>query len=556
MKDSIRHHIYQEIKYGELLESDMSKLVTNSKQSSAGNFNVHQRNPVTRDTGGVRKDQSRNNPRMNDFLLRIMTGRIFKQLMALALGRPLEEENPLPNDVEAGIIRDNRASQDFLSQSTAGDELPNQPDSFSLQNHRPRVISHHGSDTNMESTGQQTSTNVPSFEQDLEDMNMETLGDPLEPPLTSRYLQVFTYSGEQGETGSAMSLTRTLIWQLNTVFRCENKIARLLVKLKTLEEQQSNLNSMLDEIHRQLDQIMNDEDATEQLQSLKFANDLSAELEEQRIDLLQTLQQTEKELHLPKTHMYRDLKEVMSRNNLLEDISGESDSGHVPWNQTTSQQEQEQGTIQEQHTATSSEAARYAEEDAQEKVRELKTRKEIRLQDARQQVNNWANHYDEEYKEYCALVEEGALDVSRTEFDVVLFDQQRVATRELIEAEQEYEAAVQQARDLGVVFMDPDQESHFPDNADDGYRISMEVEMVEHVDRNRIEKWMAQEEDHPHQSTECDDWDSKTVDLCDSVSVVADGKEKARIKRWQAVCEERRLEVLTVQEDFDSEDHS
>jgi phosphoribosylaminoimidazole-succinocarboxamide synthase len=129
------------------------------------------------------------------------------------------------------------------------------------------------------------------------------------------------------------------------------------------------------------------------------------------------------------------------------------------------------------------------------------------------------------------------------EFDLELLVEQRAAAADLTDAEKGLEAVMEYARELGVVFADSKIESGFQDHIDDGYRLSMEADMVQHVDRSRIEKWMAEKEDRPNHSTDCDDWDSRTVELYDSISVVAEGKEKARIEKWRKLCEENKVKI-------------
>jgi hypothetical protein len=71
----------------------------------------------------------------------------------------------------------------------------------------------------------------------------------------------------------------------------------------------------------------------------------------------------------------------------------------------------------------------------------------------------------------------------------------------------------------------------------------MEADIVAHVDRGRIEKWMDEENDKQDQSPDCDNWDSESVDFGDSISVVAEGKGRKRIDRWRSMCELMKLEI-------------
>lgn len=87
--------------------------------------------------------------------------------------------------------------------------------------------------------------------------------------------------------------------------------------------------------------------------------------------------------------------------------------------------------------------------------------------------------------------------------------------------------------------MDEDQESRFPDFADDGYRISQENDFIQHCDRAGIQVWLSDvsknDMDIETVQKEVDEWECREVKEWDSVSCVVEGKEKERIKREQAI---------------------
>jgi hypothetical protein len=190
-----------------------------------------------------------------------------------------------------------------------------------------------------------------------------------------------------------------------------------------------------------------------------------------------------------------------------------------------------------QKTPTPSETARYAAAAARDAAVDDVHKKERHLQDCRHKVDHWHDYYESEYRAYCKCVGEGTMAPARTMFDNILLQEEQEATQELIHADKDFEAARKHAKDLGVHLHDTDLESGFPDYVDDGYRESLEAELVEHVDRGRIHRWMEQEDEKTVHSAECDEWESKTVDVCDSVSIVADGKDRRRIDRWRSMCE-------------------
>jgi hypothetical protein len=135
---------------------------------------------------------------------------------------------------------------------------------------------------------------------------------------------------------------------------------------------------------------------------------------------------------------------------------------------------------------------------------------------------------------------------AQTFFDNVLLQDHQQATRDLIHAEHSVSVARKHASSLGAALHGSDQESNFQDYSDDGYALSMEAAIIAHVDHERIRKWVYGEDDKGIHSKECDARETKTVDLCDNVSVVAEGKDRRRINRWRSMYEE--LEADAVRE--------
>lgn len=72
------------------------------------------------------------------------------------------------------------------------------------------------------------------------------------PPLTARYLEVVTFQGGDGEVGSALTLTDTLIWQMNKTFRGEFKIAKCRERISAIESRQSELDKKVQDLNNLL----------------------------------------------------------------------------------------------------------------------------------------------------------------------------------------------------------------------------------------------------------------------------------------------------------------
>ena len=355
------------------------------------------------------------------------------------------------------------------------------------------------------------------------------------PPVTARYLKIYTFPGDHGEMSCALSSTKTLVWQLNKILYCEPAIAECVKEINTTKAQRTELKLMFVQLDEQLQQATNAEDYNQTLETLQGVEDIAVRLQEQERKAEQKLLELREELDWPRAQLFLDLKKVLQINNLLEDFKKNDD---LP-----NDQMRQAGNFEEK-APTPSEAAQNAAEQERDAAIETITHLERRLQDARLTVENWNIYYDEQYRDYCRCAAERTLERTKSQFDVILLIEEQQATGDLIRAENDFEDGKELARRIGIVLNDEDQESNFSDNIEDGYRESMEADFINNVDRSFIKRWMSEEEDRPHHSTNCDNWDSKTVDFGDSISVVAEGRERKRIDRWRSICEQLKTEAL------------
>lgn len=155
--------------------------------------------------------------------------------------------------------------------------------------------------------------------------------------------------------------------------------------------------------------------------------------------------------------------------------------------------------------------------------------------DARREI------YDNELREYRQAVEDGTCFISQSDFDRIDLLNLRHQTTLLINAEAAHEQAKAQARALGVIGNDLYQESDFVDQEEDGgYLESQDAGLRANVDREFIEAWCTETEDDEDQETllgrYSDDWDAKTVEISDSISLVDRGRNRRRIDRWREMC--------------------
>lgn len=145
--------------------------------------------------------------------------------------------------------------------------------------------------------------------------------------------------------------------------------------------------------------------------------------------------------------------------------------------------------------------------------------------------------YDSEFRDYQEVIADGSCVVSQSEFDRIFVRNISVLTRALIDAEAAYEDALRRARALRIIGNDFDQESDFVDHKDDGYRESFEADLAAGADRFFIHQWMEVTEESENQEDdplidETDEWNARPVEISDSISMVAEGRDRVRIDRW------------------------
>lgn len=169
--------------------------------------------------------------------------------------------------------------------------------------------------------------------------------------------------------------------------------------------------------------------------------------------------------------------------------------------------------------------------------------------------------YETDLQEYNQWVLEGRTTATKSEFDTSCLKDAGAIARALIDAENEYETALTEARALDLLDTTSDQESNFGDGIDDGYSLSFEVEMRAAPDRDFIDRWNdTVTENESTELLKCegmnsDSWEVQSVAMSDSFSVLNHSRGRRRIDRWQAICDLQReesesLRKETVQSDL------
>lgn len=113
-------------------------------------------------------------------------------------------------------------------------------------------------------------------------------------------------------------------------------------------------------------------------------------------------------------------------------------------------------------------------------------------------------------------------------------------TRNLIEAEEARDQAVSRAWKLGVLQNKSETSSHFTDDVDDGYSLSLQISMKATVDRRFINDWangVSESRDEPTLRTDSEEdeswdtkWDVRSAGMSESFSTVNESRNKNRMR--------------------------
>lgn len=175
---------------------------------------------------------------------------------------------------------------------------------------------------------------------------------------------------------------------------------------------------------------------------------------------------------------------------------------------------------------------------------------EMRRREADEELSNYGYHLrkvqaefnDREYTYYRELagykrgLKDGTYDFSRTEFDRRMLAYGRDITRDLIDAEEDYERAEARREALGVRST-CDQSSLQSRGYEESMSKDQRAAYVSSLDRSSIEAWRADVPmtGIPEESREVtmEDVDNELVQISDSASAADDGQYAKMISRWQ-----------------------
>jgi len=478
--------------------------------------------------------------KMEGFLDRVTTGRVFKDISGISCGRrrlrwelePLDEgrSESIENDPQGG---ENAVTCDpeHVPEDTAEELSGSEVDWRSMQS--------------CQYVDGQAETEVSTRPQSVCSADSASSKNPI---LTVPPLELVTLQENDGQISSAVTLSSQMAKQWNTILRCEHIINGHLVELEQLETTDADIalrikTAMHGEDSRGEDQL--DANANRIQDLIQYREDIEAERE----TLVSKIQLEEVALREPKTQLYRDWTNILTQANLLEPF-GSDNTSIASGSQTPPVAPIAQATINELKrripqgrtpsptpSVTPSEVAATIEERTHEVLHNFLHEKEVALHEAQRKLDNWDAYYDDMHQGWQEMVASRQISMSKSEFDVALLREAQKAAGDLIQAENNLSEAKHHAKTFGIFLEAPDQDSCFADYADDGYAESLEAVWINHVDKGWIQNWMSNNEGESGDPSKCDDWDARTVDVSDSVSVIANGKERCRIDRWRSTCQ-------------------
>ncbi|KAF4634910.1 hypothetical protein G7Y89_g3190 [Cudoniella acicularis] len=197
----------------------------------------------------MRRKEIRNKKNMEVFLWRIMSGKAFMDFLAIAMGKrrqPARQKTPT-----------SESTGSELEQSLLGDVPP--PLS---QTGRSETYASNGSHA-LYKAGSQNSHKKHSKLPDPRD----------EIHINSRYLQLVTVYDENGRPSLAITVTKTLVYKLNKLFKLGAKINRYNDDIRSNRHNQREMESIIDKIMNHLDSLPNGMDRSD-LSSLREAQDI------------------------------------------------------------------------------------------------------------------------------------------------------------------------------------------------------------------------------------------------------------------------------------------
>lgn len=334
----------------------------------------------------------------------------------------------------------------------------------------------------------------------------------------------------------ALFLNRDMVTNLNDIFSGSHKVERL-------EEKFENASRDADLARIFLDQsavLLKGMDRPEQMITIK--HDMreaeraleKASLQKERLE--EDLWTEKHNLAYSRNRSEDMLKKIFSDSQLLNETND--------MDQEQSDEELSNNNAIDNHSAVSSTSEEtFLSVDALNRCATLEEieRSRQHLNSLQETFDGREEEYDRDLQEYQEAVDDGSCKLPQSEFDRIYITNIGSLTACLKAAELAHKDALSRARALGVIDNEFEQESDFVDQVDDGYRESHEADMAAGVDRFFIYSWMdttaeSEEWDDDPGLDPIDEWEVKSVDISDSISMVAEEPRRTKIDHWRESC--------------------
>ena len=201
----------------------------------------------------------------------------------------------------------------------------------------------------------------------------------------------------------------------------------------------------------------------------------------------------------------------------------------------------------------------YAAESAEYELSELdKARKTyhesfVKLNKVQNAFDGLRATYHNDVIEFEADLAQGFTQWTRTDFDLVDLRNNQYATRALIDAEATLDEARERAEALGAFDDGWNQSSYYGGSQRTHVSIineELSPQLAALVEK-KVESWRVKVPevvgDEINEAVDIDDWDAKTVEMSDSVSIADFSWVRRRIDRWHDACERVRCEWRSQQ---------
>ncbi|MCJ1395161.1 hypothetical protein MMC18_008042 [Xylographa bjoerkii] len=333
-------------------------------------------------------------------------------------------------------------------------------------------------------------------------------------------------------------LTHRLVFVMNQI-RSKGQLVEVLEQntTKSVQELQARRKTISD-----LEEELGNDDTSDERRAILRQEIAEAEaaLKEHRQEMFRIDDDQEREnqaLKLMREELVTTLERALSDANLLDPLPERIDATEEAQEAANAEQASRGSQASGNTVVSAGELNRQAENGA---ILDNLEDARIYLLEMEEQFEDRAGMYKRHLDSYTQAVEAGLTSMTMTEFDCNYVQNVSNLTRCLREAEEDYEAALAEARRLKLL-PDDDQRSYLASMPSDGYRTSFEAELVGTAPVDFIEKWrelaVGVQDLNPGADgaqthtdrPEIDSWEAETIRSSES---------------WDAQERERKLEAL------------